>query len=140
MTSYLRSIAIEQANLRRVVLDRIFYTWLREYLLANAMPLSLENEIETVWFWDGMPAIDPVKEAQSIEIRLRTGTTTLAQEYAAQGLDWEEALRQRAREVELMRELGLPITTDSPAQQAPTSEIPEEEPEELENAEMPTDI
>jgi lambda family phage portal protein len=140
MSSYFRSIAIEQANLRRTVLDRIFYTWLREYLLANALPLTLENGIETAWFWDTMPAIDPVKEAQAIEIRLRTGTTTLAQEYAAQGLDWEEALRQRAREVELMRELGLPVTTDAGSKDSPSPDISEGKPEGLDDEEVPANV
>jgi len=137
MTSYFRSIAIEQANLRRTVLDRIFYTWLREYLLANSLPLTLENEIETAWFWDGMPAIDPLKEANAVDTRLRTGVTTLAHECATQGLDWEEVLRQRAREVELMRELGLPLTTENPSKQ---TSIPEDEREGVEDEKMPADI
>jgi len=101
------------------------------------LPLSLENEIETAWFWDGMPAIDPLKEANAVEIRLRTGVTTLAQEYAAQGLDWEEALRQRAREVELMRELGLSLTTEDQSKQ---TSVPEDEREGVEDEEMPTNV
>ena len=39
--------------------------------------------------------------------RLENHTTTLAHEYARQGRDWESELRQRAKEVALMEELGL---------------------------------
>jgi capsid protein len=39
----------------------------------------------------------------------------LAHEYARQGRDWEEALRQRAKEAALMRELGLTPGAAAPA-------------------------
>jgi hypothetical protein len=38
----------------------------------------------------------------------------LAAEYAKAGLDWESELRQRAREMALMRELGLTPTPATP--------------------------
>lgn len=40
-------------------------------------------------------------------MRLASHTTTLADEYARRGQDWETQLRQRAKELELMQELGL---------------------------------
>lgn len=60
--------------------------------------------------------VDPAKEATAQATRLASNTTTLAYEYARQGRDWEEALRQRAKEVALMKELGL-----APEQVQPTS-------------------
>jgi capsid protein len=54
-----------------------------------------------------MEHVDPAKEATAQAKRLKSNTTTLAMEYAKAGMDWEEALRQRARERDLMRELGL---------------------------------
>ncbi len=59
------------------------------------------------WFWDGVEHVDPSKEANAQETRLKNHTTTLAIEYARQGRDWEMEIRQRAREQNLMRELGL---------------------------------
>lgn len=59
------------------------------------------------WFWDGHEHVDPVKEATAMAMRLTYHATTLAEEYARQGRDWEEAIRQRAKEVALMKELGL---------------------------------
>jgi capsid protein len=76
------------------------------------------------WFWDGQEHVDPAKEASAQATRLAHHTTTLAHEYARQGRDWEEALRQRAKEIALMQELGL-----TPAQAQPTpADQSEEEP------------
>ncbi|MDD3585830.1 MAG: hypothetical protein PHQ75_01495, partial [Thermoguttaceae bacterium] len=46
-------------------------------------------------------------EANAQEKRLSNYTTTLATEYAKLGKDWEEELRQLAREKALMKELDL---------------------------------
>ena len=51
--------------------------------------------------------ITPAKEANAQKTRLANHTTTLANEYARQGKDWETELRQRGREKKLMDELGL---------------------------------
>jgi capsid protein len=59
------------------------------------------------WTWDGREHVDPGKEANAAETRLRTHTTTLAHEYAKQGKDWQVELMQRAKELAQMRALGL---------------------------------
>ena len=59
------------------------------------------------WFFDGTEHVDPAKEANAQATRLASNTTTLAIEYARQGRDWEVELRQRAKELALMKELGL---------------------------------
>jgi len=53
------------------------------------------------------------------ERRLASNTTTLAMEYAKLGLDWEEQLRQRAKEKRLMEELGLAAKDAVPAARRP---------------------
>jgi capsid protein len=50
-----------------------------------------------------------VKEAQAAQIRMESGLSTLEDECAAQGLDWEEVLAQRAREEAKLKELGLTL-------------------------------
>ncbi|MEP0848677.1 MAG: hypothetical protein HRF50_17870, partial [Phycisphaerae bacterium] len=79
------------------------------------------------WFWDGFEHVDPQKEAGAQATRLQSNTTTLAAEYAKAGLDWESELRQRARELALMRELGL--TAQTPAPQATPNESNRQEDE-----------
>ncbi|HYN64079.1 MAG TPA: hypothetical protein VES36_05695, partial [Candidatus Limnocylindrales bacterium] len=53
---------------------------------------------------------DPSREANGQDVRLnRNYTTTLAYEFAKSGRDWEKELRQRAKEIAVMRGLGLPL-------------------------------
>lgn len=65
------------------------------------------SEWDWSWQWDGKEHVDPSKEANAAETRLRNHTTTLAAEYAKQGKQWDVELRQRAAEMNLMNELGL---------------------------------
>jgi lambda family phage portal protein len=55
----------------------------------------------------GKPVIDPVKEYTGKGLALSYGLTTLRDEVAAEGDDWQETLRQRKRETELRASLGL---------------------------------
>lgn len=111
---YFKSIRVEQDHLACVALDRILTAWLREaVLVSDLLPLRERTQIargESLphqWFWDGTEHVDPAKEANAQATRLASNTTTLATEYARQGRDWETELRQRAKEVALMQELGL---------------------------------
>ena len=104
--TYFKAIRVDQDFIARTVLDRILHIWLTEYLLASNKPVSRILPPHQ-WFWDGMEHVDPYKEANAQKLRLASNTTTLAYEYARQGRDWEEELRQIAREKNLMRELGL---------------------------------
>jgi len=105
--TYFKSIRVDQAQCETVVLDRIFAAWLEEAVLA--LGVRGDAAVPHAWFWDGHEHVDPLKEANAQKTRLASNTTTLAAEYARQGKDWEQELRQRAKEIALMRELGLPI-------------------------------
>jgi len=48
-----------------------------------------------------------VKEANAQKIRLENNTTTLAREYAREGLDYETQLEQRAKEKQMERDLKI---------------------------------
>lgn len=110
--TYYKAIRVDQSQLAHIVLDRIFRGWLNEAILVSDL---LPRWIRTVdfdtldhqWFWDGTEHVDPAKEANAQATRLTNNTTTLANEYAKQGRDWESELRQRAKEVALVHELGL---------------------------------
>jgi len=111
---YFKNIRVEQEHLACSVLDRILSAWLDEaVLVSDLIPLRLRTQIASgigvshQWFWDGTEHVDPAKEANAQATRLSSHTTTLANEYARQGRDWETELRQRAKEVAFMQELGL---------------------------------
>ncbi len=88
------------------------------------LPRSLAHQ----WFWDGQEHVDPAKEANAQSTRLQNHTTTLAYEYARQGRDWESEMRQRAKEVSLMQQLGLPLA--QPTQASPNDDNSDTENEE----------
>jgi capsid protein len=113
--TYFKSIRVEQANCDSVVLDRILAAWRGEAeLLTEFSFLRGMSELAHQWFWDGTEHVDPAKEATAQEKRLANNTTTLAAEYARQGKDWETELRQRAKEKQLMAELGLTESEATP--------------------------
>jgi len=106
--TYYKSIRVEQAHMGEVVLDRIFAAWCAEAMLtAELAVLRTVSGLPHQWFFDGTEHVDPAKEARAQAMRLGSHTTTLAIEYARQGRDWETELRQRAKERQLMNELGL---------------------------------
>jgi capsid protein len=95
-----------------VVLDRLLAAWFDEAaLIPGLLPDGLGPYATWPhqWFWDGHEHVDPAKEAGAQAVRLANHTTTLADEYARRGLDWETQLRQRAKELALMAELGLSV-------------------------------
>ena len=125
--TYFKSIRVEQAHLNAVVLDRVFAAWLAEAeLLSEFAFLRGLGDLPHQWFWDGTEHVDPAKEASAQQTRLQNNTTTLADEYAKQGKDWEAQLRQRAKEKQLMAELGL---TQSEAPPEPDEAEDDEEAE-----------
>lgn len=107
--TYYKSIRVEQSQLEAVVMDRILNAWMAE--AVRVLDLGELEDWPHQWFWDGQEHVDPAKEAAAQAQRLESNTTTLATEYARAGKDWEVELRQRAREVALMKELGLQLTS-----------------------------
>jgi lambda family phage portal protein len=106
---YATTQRILRDDLERKMLDRLLEAWVNEATLAGYMPEGVPafSEWDWSWQWDGKEHVDPAKEANAAETRLRNHTTTLAAEYAKQGKQWDVELRQRAAEVALMDELGL---------------------------------
>ena len=59
------------------------------------------------WIGPGRSHIDPEKEANATRIEYGMHLTTLEEEAAARGKDWEDVLIQRQQEDRRMRQLGL---------------------------------
>ena len=113
-----QNVRVDRDELERSWLDWIFRAWLDEALLvAGMIPANLPPAAEWnwTWVWAGNDGIDPVKEANATETKLSTLTTSLASEYARQGKQWDEELRQIAAERQLMGDLGLSLG-DRPSQ------------------------
>lgn len=117
---YRQMEAERSAIIERDFLDPAFEQWVNEAMLIDGfLPEEFVqnfDEFEWGWRWAAPFGIDRKKEADGAAAELANHTTTLAREYARMGLDWETELRQRAREMEVMRDLGL-----TPQQAAPVS-------------------
>lgn len=61
------------------------------------------------WLGPGRGWVDPVAERQGAVLGLDAGFSTLEEECAAQGMDWEENIAQRAAEIDRFRKAGLPL-------------------------------
>lgn len=96
-----------------------FYNcWLEEAIDRGELPMPagapdfIDARAEySGCMWMGPPRgwIDPLKEAQAAVLRMAAGLTTLEQECAEQGLDWEEVVEQLATERNRLKQLGLPL-------------------------------
>ena len=94
----------------------VYGLWLEEAISKGLVdaPTFYQNRAawtRSQWIGPGRGWIDPVKEAEASRIRMENGLSTLEEECASQGLDWEEVLEQRAREQTKMQELGLTTPT-----------------------------
>lgn len=122
---YRTAVRVERRHCERVVLRRVFAAWLDEAVMVPGhLPAPPEGvswaALPLSWYWPGVAAIDPLKEANADAVNLANGTTTLQELLSEYGQDWEAFLRQRARELDLMRELGVPV----PGEPAPTEGVP----------------
>lgn len=90
----------------------VYDLWLEEAINKGLIeaPSFYENKhawTRCKWIGPGRGWIDPVKEAKASQIRMEIGLSTLEEECATQGQDWEDVLEQRARENAKAKELGL---------------------------------
>ena len=65
------------------------------------------------WIGGGWGWVDPVKEVEASKQAIAGNLSTLAEEAAGQGRDWEEIFMQRKRERDKASELDLPDVADS---------------------------
>lgn len=118
--TYDRAIAVEQEDdLTNGVMMRIFAAWcieatsIPDYLPGRAGQVYLPTRTDPswpapcVWIWGEREHIDPAKEANAQETRLRSRMTTFSREYARARRDWRDELTQAGREYEMLDEAGL---------------------------------
>lgn len=91
-----------------------YVRWFEEAVLRGRIALPTGspsfNEAKAAWtrarwLMPGRGWVDPLKEAEAAGERMRLGVSTLEREAGEQGLDWEEGLEQKAREMVRAREL-----------------------------------
>lgn len=116
------------------VARQVYAAWLEEAIdqrvveIPPGAPDFLEAKAAYTrcrWTGPGRGWVDPVREAQGAVLRIEGGFSTLQRECAEQGLDWEEVLDQRAREIAKMDALKIPRLEWAQAEAAAPSDTPE---------------
>ena len=83
---------------------------IEEAYLKGELPIldfyqNRKEYVRTRWVPPGWPWIDPQKEVRASTEAVNNNLSTLADEAAARGQDWEENLEQRARELKKIKDL-----------------------------------
>ncbi|WP_173087685.1 phage portal protein [Devosia sp. 1635] len=95
----------------------IYEAWLEEAIAEGRIPLRgglavfTANKQRIVWAeWQGpaQPSADDYKSAMAAKVRLELGISSLADEAALLGRDWEENATQIGREIKLLTGEGIP--------------------------------
>ena len=109
-----KTFEMEQNYLIEHFLDFVFEDVIVAAYLAGRLPGApkdfMQNRpkyLKHEFLGQGLPWIDPLKEAQANQVMLATGQTTLKDIYAKKGKDWEAEYAQIAIEAEMAKELGL---------------------------------
>lgn len=102
-------VKAEQDRLTSVCVERIFGWFLEDVIydpsyvdhLGQVVPGVLDgmppiNKIDHQWFWDSLPPLDEVDAATAAQIRVSTGQSSLPQEYADRGIDFDTAMERGA--------------------------------------------
>jgi lambda family phage portal protein len=109
-----RFFTVRRAWLAAYWAGPVYRLWLEEAInMGQVEAPDFYEKKEYYWRskWIGMGRgwIDPVKEAEAAQLRMQTMISTLENECAEQGQDWNEVLEQRRIEQDRMKELGLEI-------------------------------
>ena len=107
---FFSAVRVERDDLELIVVDRILEEWLREAVIVFNIPMTADEILDShVWFWDGLPHIDPVKEANAQKTRLNSKTTTLAIEWGKDGKDYEAELLQLGKEDKIKLQIEMEL-------------------------------
>lgn len=107
---------ILQQEIKNVFHIRVFEAWLEAAVLSGAvnLPRYFSNPkyyCRPKFFPPGFSTVDIQKEVSANAEAIATGQTTLTKVLADLGVDIEESLRERRRELELAKSLGVDITS-----------------------------
>lgn len=121
-STYFHKLRVDRQELRDIVLDRIFQRWLAEAVLVSGLlPESARRArppIRPSWTWPARQHADPSKEATAMDKRLTAGVTSLVEECAANGHDWQDVLENRKKVADFAKALGIELQPSPPRPEA----------------------
>ncbi len=104
----------EQRSLTDYILNNIFEAWLDLEIMtgrikANGYFQDPEPFINSKWIMPNRIMVDPLKEITAIEKAIKLNLSTEIDEANARGLDYEELLEKKAKELELKKKYDIPL-------------------------------
>lgn len=120
---YEESRKYDQNQFSIIVMNKVFKDFLIELSLIQPVIRQkiLTTGIYHNWTYAKRPSSDPQKDASAEQTRLNTYATNLSEVYSARGLDWEEELEQRKKELDKMAALGLNNAASTPVDEFVTA-------------------
>lgn len=114
--------------------QRVYERWIdaANFSLALNLPgyeINPEFYDSPKWMPRGWDWIDPLKDANASIRSVQAGLSTLGRELANQGVDLEDLAKERDREIELLKSMGLQVavyaeTMPLPEAKPPKSDVP----------------
>lgn len=96
----------------------VYEAWLPMAMLSPVLTLPGGDPARYVdaatWQPRGWAWVDPAKDAEAAKQEIAIGVSTLTEVCADQGKDLYEVLQQRKAELDLIKEMGVPILPDAP--------------------------
>lgn len=111
-----KNIISSRKRFTRGMITPMFMLWLEEALAKGVVKYpagapyfgdAIAAYVRAEWLGPGRGIIDGVKEAEASRMRLANNTTTLQQECAEAGLDYDDVIDQRAIEMKKLAAAGL---------------------------------
>ena len=75
--------------------------------------MNMDAYTAGLWLGAGTEAVDELRGTQAAVLRIKMGLSTHERELSNMGMDWQSVFRQRAREKEMMEELGIGMAEDN---------------------------
>lgn len=116
-----RFFMMQQRFIAENLCQHVLIMLLEEAYLKGELPIldfyqNRHAYVRTRWISPGWQWVDPENEVKASTEAVNNNLSTLAEETAAQGQDWEENLEQRARELKKIKDLeqkyDVDMTTD----------------------------
>jgi capsid protein len=126
--TYWRAVDIDRADMTRQVLNKVFYRWLTEAILIEGyLPESfraIDSAFDIQWYFDGPLHVDPKKEADAKEIRLKIGDLSYQEMHAEQGNYWRDEFDKRKEAQDYAAKIGLSLNGETAEAQPAASPVP----------------
>ena len=98
----------------------VYHDWLEAAVLSGALPfpdyeLRPQRYHDIRWTPRGWSWVDPQKEINATITAIQSGLTTLTEEIAKQGGDFEENIKIMARERDILAQYGISLDSHQPS-------------------------